>query len=238
MSELKPYCISIAGFDPSGGAGILADIKSFEQNGVYGFGVVSAHTYQNDNEFLGANWCSFEEIEKQITPLKKYNITSAKIGLIKSFDVLEKCILLLKETFPSIKIIWDPILKASAGFDFHTEISLSKSILSNLYLITPNMDEFGALLLDEKENNILLKGGHKDAGKGTDTLFFEGDEFQIIGEVFDKSVQKHGTGCVLSAVITAQVSLGLDIPKACGIGKKYVENFMLSNNTNLGYHTK
>jgi len=62
MTNSKPYVLSIAGFDPSGGAGILADIKTFENIGVYGFGVCSALTYQNDTEFIHVDWIDLDLI--------------------------------------------------------------------------------------------------------------------------------------------------------------------------------
>ena len=71
MINSRPYVLSIAGFDPSGGAGILADIKTFENIGVYGFGVCSALTYQNDTEFIHVDWIDSDKIKEQILVLFK-----------------------------------------------------------------------------------------------------------------------------------------------------------------------
>ena len=116
----RPYVLSIAGFDPSGGAGILADIKTMEALQVQGFGVATSLTYQNENAFLGLHWISLERIIAQLKPLISiYPISVVKIGLIESPTVLQGLLNYLKENLPSVRIVWDPILRASAGFDFH-----------------------------------------------------------------------------------------------------------------------
>src|ERR1700741_5107534 len=138
MQSIGPYCLSIAGFDPSAGAGILADIKTFEANGVYGFGVCSALTFQNDKEFDGVQWISPKQIIAQITPLqRRFNIEYVKVGLIESLDTLSVLISALKTQHS--KLIWDPILNASAGFTFHNNIGRTQliDVLESIYLITP-----------------------------------------------------------------------------------------------------
>ena len=236
MSESRSYCISIAGFDPCGGAGILADIKTFENLKVMGLGVVSALTYQNDASFTGLQWNTFEQIKQQLLPLKKYPVEFAKIGIIEDFEILGKCINLLEETFPGVRIVWDPVLKASAGFLFHSNDGIPAVILKKLFLLTPNMDEYKQLnLKDKSQCAILLKGGHREE-KGIDTLFFNGAELNIEGKAFDKRIAKHGTGCVLSSAIAAYMALGEELTEACRKAKAYVEEFILSNDSNLGYH--
>ena len=120
MSTKKPYVLSIAGFDPSAGAGVLADIKTFESNGVYGFGVASALTWQNDIEFEKVEWIDYYKIIQQISVLlRRFDIQYVKIGLIESLHVLNELTRFLKERIKNPVIIYDPILKASAGFVFH-----------------------------------------------------------------------------------------------------------------------
>src|SRR5690606_29234163 len=113
----RPYILSVAGFDPSGGAGILADIKTFEAYKTIGLGVSTALTYQTEDSFLGLDWQSEKQIDMQLEPLlKRYPIKFAKIGLVESLKSLSQIIEVLKHYNPGMKIIWDPILKASAGF--------------------------------------------------------------------------------------------------------------------------
>ena len=123
MQDLKPYVLSIAGFDPSGGACIHAVIKTFEAHKVFGLGVTSCITYQNDSKFQGLDWIDADSIIRQIDMLiSKYDIGYVKIGLIENFNILEKVINHLIAYNEDIKIIWDPTLKATAGFDFHNDI--------------------------------------------------------------------------------------------------------------------
>ncbi len=90
--------LSVAGFDPSAGAGVLSDIKTFEQHGVQGFGVNTALTYQNDCEFDGMDWCSEKQIVQQIEVVqRRFQINFAKIGLIENLPVLKASIVQLKK---------------------------------------------------------------------------------------------------------------------------------------------
>ncbi|TDQ11336.1 hydroxymethylpyrimidine/phosphomethylpyrimidine kinase [Pedobacter metabolipauper] len=246
----RPYTLSIAGFDPSAGAGILADIKCFEQHQVYGFGICSALTVQNDVDFIANDWLDAHAIINQITPLlTRFTIRSCKIGLIKDQNVLLEVITYLRSKLPLLKIIVDPILKASAGYNFYNlQRGLSQFIpvLDQIDLITPNYDELLVLsgsgdaevaaITWAQYCPVLLKGGHNPDAPGTDLLFD-----QQIKTVFKPGVrkvyQKHGSGCVLSASITANIALGYSLPESCERAKKYMEHFLNSNNTLLGYHS-
>lgn len=238
MLNTRPYCLSIAGFDPSAGAGVLADIKTFEQNEVYGLGISTALTYQNDNEFRGVKWHCSEEIKNQLMPLLNYKPVAVKIGLIESLEALEQAVRLVRYLFGSAFIVWDPILKATAGYEFHTSMELSDYLKQNINLLTPNFEEFNYLRLNDNfEIPILLKGGHRESKKGTDTLIQNGRKIDIYGDIFNYSVNKHGTGCVLSSAICANIAKGMNVLHACQDAKAYVERFILSNKSNLGYHS-
>src|SRR5690606_34283761 len=116
----RPYILSVAGFDPSGGAGVLADIKTFEAYKTIGLGVSTALTYQTEDSFLGVDWHTEKQLEMQLeTLLKRYPVEIAKIGLVESLNSLDHILDILQNYRPGMKIIWDPILKASAEFTFH-----------------------------------------------------------------------------------------------------------------------
>lgn len=251
MSIKKPYVLSIAGLDPSAGAGVLADVKTMEQCGVYGLGVATAITYQNENEFDGLKWLSFEEIEKQLTPLvRKYTIEVVKIGLIKNLEILEKIISLLTTHYSPLHIIWDPILSASAGFNFHSDLDERqlKKVLDSIYLITPNQPEYEKLQLTTynfEKTTVLLKGGHRDEhhdllieprAKSQESRTKNKEPLLIKG-CDKKLVSKHGSGCVLSSAIASYLALGNSLANSCEMGKKYVEHFLESNKGLLGYHS-
>ncbi len=239
MSENRPYCLSIAGYDPCGGAGVLADIKTFEQIRVQGLAVATAVTWQNDSRFDGLRWLSAEELFKQLEPLREYPVKAVKIGLIQDIDCLKELLSWLKASYPLAKIVWDPVLKATAGFAFHDYTTIEMGIRAMVDLITPNLFEYEKLFgQDDKsfDRAVLIKGGHGGNNPGSDILVENGLETIIEGELFADKVDKHGTGCVLSSAITAALAKGHTLKEACSIGKNYVEKFIKSNSGNLGYH--
>lgn len=249
MSDTRPTVLSIAGFDPSAGAGVLADVKTFEAFGVYGMGVVSALTYQNDVDFEKVEWLSLSKIIGQIEVLqKRFAFEYIKIGLIEDLEVLQRLISYLTSPISHPKIIYDPILKASAGFEFYKnkDQKLLEKICSQLYLITPNIPE--ALQLgthkDAEKNakhlstfcNVYLKGGHSVEKKGFDLLFTKDKKEVLFPTTAEHVPPKHGSGCVLSSAITANLTMGLSLEQACLEAKKYITEFLSSNDTLLGYH--
>ena len=245
--SIKVPILSIAGFDPSAGAGLLADVKTMEANGVYGMGVVSALTWQNDIAFERVEWVPAEKIIEQVAVLlKRFEIRHIKIGLIESFDVLKELIDYLERRIEKPVIVYDPILKASAGFVFHDgrEGTLNE-VLRRISCITPNIPEaqqlFGAddmeARLEEASEtvNIYLKGGHSDESTVMDMLFTSDHTYAFANDRLPKG-EKHGSGCVLSAALTAQLALGKTMPVAAEIANAYTYQFLASNETLLGYH--
>jgi len=242
------YGLSVAGLDPSGGAGILADAKTFEALGVQGFGVSTSTTYQNEHTFNGISWLHFDEIVNQLDPLfDAYPIEYAKIGLIENLDVLKGTLAYLKERNKDIFIVWDPILSSSAGYQFHGDgfLESNNEILNAIGLFTPNMEEMKKLYPGNKESEIgiklstycavLLKGGHSQTEHSDDLLFEDGNTTIIKGIRYP--YDKHGTGCVLSAAIVAHLALGDNLEHSCREAKNYVNQFLISNGSLLGTHS-
>jgi len=242
MLSNRPIVLSIAGLDPSAGAGILADIKTYENNQVYGLGVVSAITYQNENQFNGLKWIDFSIIEDQLNALfDQNNIDFVKIGLIESLSLLNNICQYLRARNNSIKIIWDPIISSSTGFKFHNEIDKKefKKAMGTIYLTTPNIDEANMLFGEEVEinnnRNIYLKGGHSEGSFVQDILYFNGDKYEFKSSRIQNG-EKHGSGCVLSSAITANLAKGQNVIDACKNARDYTLTFLKSNSTLLGYH--
>jgi hydroxymethylpyrimidine/phosphomethylpyrimidine kinase len=247
MSENRPIVLTIAGFDPSGGAGVLADIKTFEQHKVYGFAINTANTIQTENEFHKIQWTSIDFVLESITTLLEiYPIKAVKIGIIPSLDYLNQIIFYLKKHSPTIKIIWDPVLKSSTEFEFldiKNQIQLNE-ILVEIDLITPNYHEMQQLFpyFNPHSNThpsgvggLLLKGGHNPDEIGIDNLYTQNDLYKLLPKT-NKCYEKHGSGCVLSSAITANIALGQNLKTACENAKIYTENYLLSNPTKLGFH--
>jgi len=85
MSEIRPFVLTIAGFDPSGGAGVLADVKTVEQHQVYGLAIITGNTIQTENEFLKMEWIPIDFVLESIEILfNKYEIKAVKIGIVPS----------------------------------------------------------------------------------------------------------------------------------------------------------
>lgn len=247
MQTERPFVMSIAGYDPSGGAGLLADIKTMEQLKVQGLGVCTAMTLQTESECLSLNWQPLEEILNSIDVLmKNYSVQVVKIGVIKDAEFLTEIVKTIKSINPQTKIIWDPVLKSTSEFSFFdlNTISELENVLQQIDLMTPNCHEYKILegnnLFEDLNNScsVLIKGGHREDKIGTDILVDNGKEISI--QPNDKTsvfYPKHGSGCVLSSAIASHLALGKNVEEACRNGKLYIEKFLTSNSTLLGFHS-
>lgn len=244
MQTERPFVMSIAGYDPSGGAGLLADIKTFEQLKVRGLGVCTAMTLQTDSKFFNLQWRPIEEVESGIDVLmKSYPVEVVKIGIVKDAEFLTRIVKQVKSINNAVKIVWDPVLKSTSEFSFFdlNTISELENVLQKIDLITPNYNEYKILQeasLFENSCSVLIKGGHREDKIGTDVLIDDGREISI--ESNDEALvcyPKHGSGCVLSSAIAGYLSKGENLETACRKGKLYIEKFLTSNSTLLGFHS-
>lgn len=246
----RPYIVTIAGLDPSSGAGLTADIKTFETLQCYGLSVCTANTVQNDVSFKECYWTPAEQIKAQIEILfERFNIDFVKIGIIENWLVLNEVIDLLLLKNPKVKIVLDPVLKSSSNFEFHNTITNKyfDMILSKIYLLTPNYNEIQTLYIDKSieetiqyissKTNLFLKGGHREESIGKDELFTKNGQQFTLNPRLSSITEKHGSGCVLSSAITSYLALGFPLLKACFKGKCYNEKVLCSNKSLLGYHT-
>lgn len=237
MPKVRPYCLTIAGFDPSGGAGILADCKTFEQHKTQGLAVITANTLQTEDTFKRVEWITDEIILEQLNLLlDRYSIQFIKIGLISSSELLEKIVTIINEKCAKPTIVWDPILGASAGGEFDTNRFrlFLKSEVSKHLIITPNLPEYEILDLKNHPSTIYLKGGHSEQ-KGKDHLFFEGKVFPFAPQI-QTEWTKHGTGCIFSSALLANLAWKYPMIKSCLRAKRYVEKRIVSNPSLLAYH--
>ena len=248
MSTNRPIALSIAGFDPIGGAGVLADIKTFEQHQVTGFAITTANTIQTENEFFEIEWTDLNFVTRSIETLfQNYKIKAVKIGIVPSLDYLNQILSTINALSPTTQIVWDPVLKSTTDFNFITienQLELNK-ILSKIDLITPNYNEAEILfpgfvsnqlsLKNETPCAILLKGGHNPIEIGTDRLFLKNQIIELLPSN-KRCFEKHGSGCVLSSAIASNLALDQTLTEACKNAKTYIEKFLSSNSTLIGYH--
>ncbi|MBC7847870.1 MAG: hydroxymethylpyrimidine/phosphomethylpyrimidine kinase [Flavobacterium sp.] len=250
MQQNRPYVLTIAGFDPSAGAGVLADVKTFEQHQVYAFAINTGNTIQTEMEFFEIQWTDLEFVQKSLEKLfESYSIKAVKIGIVPSLDYLKEIVSSIKRLSPETKIVWDTILKSTTEFDF---LKIEKQtilieIMKKIDLITPNYDEILQLsskgmnaettaILLSKYCPVLLKGGHNLEEIGVDHLYLKNRFFSLTPNANIEIISKHGSGCVLSSAITANLALDQDLITACINAKNYIETYLQSNLTKLGYH--
>lgn len=247
MSEKMIRALTIAGFDGSAGAGVLADIKTMAHFGVYGEAVCTALTEQNENDFVTPGWVIWDRIEAQLNTLfKSYTFKYVKIGLVEKAKTLKRIVEFVRTKSPDAFILWDPIVSASAGFHFlrATDQEDFVPVMKQLDLVTPNQDEFAFLGLglsasrDEialgKDFAVLLKGGHASGKDAVDTLWYGDEQLKFVSPRIPGG-GKHGTGCNLSSAILSGIALGKSLPEACQVAKDYMDKFLQSGEGNLGF---
>lgn len=246
MQEERPFVISIAGFDPSGGAGLLSDIKTLEHVKVMGLGVCTALTLQTASQCLNLEWRPINEVVNELKVLMShYPVSVVKIGIVKDAGFLSDIIQTIKTCNSDAKIIWDPVLKSTSEFTFFNLETLPKlkEIMDKITLITPNYNEYKVLeenggLSEKNSCSILIKGGHREDLLGTDFLVEDGKE-TLLEPVNGNFIYypKHGSGCVLSSAIAGELAKGENMETACRKGKSYIEQFLKSNPSLLGTHS-
>ena len=246
MSKMT-YAMTIAGFDGSGGAGILADIKTMRDFGVYGCSVCTALTVQNELSFADPGFLPWERIRVQLDKLREVReYKFIKIGLVQDAEMLQKIVEWIRQNNSDAFVIWDPIMGATTGFRFFADDDADRffPVFSQIDLITPNQYEYAYLglgvadsrkeLLVGKKTSILLKGGHAEGEDSTDTLWHEGKIFKFTSKRFI-GVDKHGSGCTLSSAILANVALGKSLPESCQAAKLYIEKFLAGGEGRVGW---
>lgn len=243
--------LSIAGFDPSGGAGILADIKTFHSLGVYGTAAITALTVQNVKRVVEIKGVEPEFLSKQIDIIiEAENIQYAKTGMLYSPEIVK--IIASKVNEHNLKLIVDPVLVAGSGGTLSVENlaeSIKKYLLPIADLTTPNIYEASVLSGIEIENEddavdaaqvlgkicpVVVTGGHLN---GCD-IFFDGSLNFIDGEIIH-SPNTHGSGCTYSAAVTAYQTKGLSmlesIKKAADFTKNAIKNGQYGTLSQLEY---
>lgn len=216
--------MSIAGVDPSGGAGIFADIKTFQALGVYGTGIVTALTAQNPQKMYSLKAIETSYVEEQIDAvLDTYNVEYIKTGMLYSTDIIKSVSKKIREY--NLKAVVDPVMVSTSGGELaKNDLSqnLLKYLLPKAILTTPNVSEAEKLtnikITNEEEakkaceklgktcNNIIT-GGHLN---GINTINIDGTT-SIFEQKLLKTDNLHGSGCNFSAAIVSYLSQKNDL---------------------------
>ncbi|MEZ5659126.1 MAG: bifunctional hydroxymethylpyrimidine kinase/phosphomethylpyrimidine kinase [Burkholderiaceae bacterium] len=246
MSEKIPNVLSIAGVDPSGGAGIFADLKTFSALGAYGCGVVTALTAQNTRAVEGVMLVDPAFVQQQMRTLfADVRIDAIKIGMLGAVPLIEGVAEALRRFAPGVPVVLDPVMVAKSGDPLLAEDAvdaLRSTLLPLATLITPNLPEAGVLLggaapasLDEMRialprlrammapgagHWVMLKGGHLD--DRADDLLGDGDTVIELPGRRVPTRNTHGTGCSLSAAIAALLPRAENLPDAVRQAKQWL----------------
>jgi len=244
-------CLTIAGVDPSGGAGVLADIKTFSRLDGFGTGAITSLTFQNTTGVFGAASQSAETVYRQIKAVAEdMKIAAVKTGMLPTREVIEtvaKCI----EEFRLKNIVVDPVVRSTSGFDLIDDEALD-ALVEKLFplatVVTPNLAEAerivgrkissldelhsaGKKMLDLGASAVLIKGGHSIENapeKAVDRLYLANEMREFEAE-FIAGEPVHGTGCALSAAIAANLAHSKDLFAAIEDAKGFVTDAIRSS---------
>lgn len=235
--------LSIAGFDGSGGAGIQADLKTFSALGCYGMTVLTALPVQNTSGVKHCYSIPLQAIDDQLNVLfDDIKPDGIKLGMLFNSEIIELVSSFLKRKAIDIPIVIDPVTVAKSGDPLllpEAVSSLITQLMPLATLITPNLPEAAAFtginatneeemldvgnkLLEFGSKYVLLKGGHLQSPESNDLLMGANGDIHWFTSPRINSKNTHGTGCTLSAAITACLAQNIDLITSCRIAKNYL----------------
>lgn len=245
---MTKIALTIAGVDPSAGAGVYADIRAFAAFGVFPTAAITSITFQNTQGVFGAEHQSAESVRRQVEPiLDDFAVDAVKTGMLPNREIIEEVARLVKEG--SLRnFVVDPVVRSTSGFDLIDNEAL-KSMIYGLFplsdLITPNVPETeritgiaigseedvhdaARIMRSQGARNVLIKGGHLDLDENgsskryaRDYLFLDGELTVVEGDFHDTTAT-HGTGCTLASAIAASLALGKEIKESVEVAKRFV----------------
>lgn len=235
--------LSIAGSDPSGGAGIQADLKIFQALGAFGMAVPAALTMQNSCGVSGVSAVSPRVLRAQLeTLLSDIKPNAVKTGMLltqRNVDIVAAVV----SEFRVKNLVIDPVLRSTSGrvlLQPAAISSLKKNLISRALIVTPNIPEAEVLsglsihtesdrdyaagrILDLGPKYVLIKGGHAN-GRAEDTLY--GGKTVLSFSTPRRKGEFHGTGCALSSAIAVFIGRGLSVEKAVEKAKQLVDSLL------------
>lgn len=237
-----PNVLSIAGSDPSGGAGIQADIKAISANGAFAMAAITALTAQNTQGVTGIHLVPPDFVQSQIeTVFADIRVNSVKIGMIANADIAAAVATALN-AHRSTQIVLDPVMIAKGGARLlqpDAVTTLRDALLPLATVLTPNLPEAahllnapiattreemvaqGAALCALGPKAVFMKGGHLDSPHSPDCLVTTQD-VTWFEAVRTQTANTHGTGCTLSSALAALLARGFSLPDAAVAAKAYV----------------
>jgi hydroxymethylpyrimidine/phosphomethylpyrimidine kinase len=241
-----PVALTIAGSDPSGGAGIQADLKTFHQRGVYGTSVLTLVTVQNTQRVSAVEVLSpslvaaqLEAVLEDIPPAAAKTGALGEVGIVRLVAEYARAF-----NFP---LVVDPVMISKHGQPLMSDearVAMLDLLLPFAFLVTPNLHEAGALagmavhdpdsmkaaaikIASFGAKAVLVKGGHLETD-ALDVLYWKGQMVEYRSPRI-QTVHTHGTGCTFSSCITAELAKGCDLVDAVAIAKRYITKAIETN---------
>jgi hydroxymethylpyrimidine/phosphomethylpyrimidine kinase len=234
--------LTIAGSDPSGGAGIQADLKTFTALGVYGTSAITALTAQNTTGVSGVFDVPPAFVGQQIDAIvTDIRPDAVKTGMLANAAIVEVVAAKLQQ-YQLPHVVVDPVMVAKSGSRLLAEDAVSAvrtKLLPLAEVLTPNIPEAEELLGRSLESDddirraavdiqamgpraVIIKGGHRAGDKVVDVLF-DGEDFHEYRNTRVKTDSTHGTGCTFASAIAAHLALGENLPDAVGLARDYLQ---------------
>ncbi|MDH5721928.1 MAG: bifunctional hydroxymethylpyrimidine kinase/phosphomethylpyrimidine kinase [Alphaproteobacteria bacterium] len=234
-----PNILSIAGSDPSGGAGIQADLKTFAALGGYGMAVITALTAQNTQGVSGVMDVDEAFVRQQIEAIfQDIHVDAVKIGMLSNAEII-KVVADILEKYQSPNIVLDPVMVSTSGdslISADAAEAMKEHLIPLADVLTPNIPEAEKLsrkaVLDMEEaalgllslgcEAVYLKGGHLKTLQALDVLAKTGGITKTYEAERIDTQNTHGTGCTLSSALAAYLGHGMELEEACGAAKNYL----------------
>jgi hydroxymethylpyrimidine kinase/phosphomethylpyrimidine kinase len=242
LQEKPPRALTIAGFDPSGGAGVLADVRTFAAFGLRASAVITSLTFQNERQVFGAEHQTGEAVRAQVLPLlEDGEFACAKTGMLPTREVVQTVAQLFRETDLPRPVV-DPVMVSSSGQRLMEEDAvraLIDELLPLARVVTPNIPEAetltGTIVTTEADMRqaarlirelgaraVLIKGGHLLGGEEAIDVLDDEGKVTVFREQRVVGAELHGSGCILSAAIAAGLGQGMTLVDAVGAAKSFV----------------
>lgn len=235
-------CLTIAGSDSGGGAGIQADLKAFQANGVFGMSAITSITAQNTQRVARAYDLPVDLVLAQLDAVfEDFEVAGLKTGMLSSPEIVEAVAGYLRGLPTRPPIVVDPVMVSKSGYPLLVEDAVGRvkaDLLPLATVVTPNrreaellsgvkiesrssLKEVGRRILDLGPGAVLLKGGHLEEDLAVDYLFEPGAVRSFSALRIDTDTT-HGTGCTLSAALCANLARGIGLHDAVERAKDYV----------------
>ena len=246
--------LTVGGSDSGGGAGIQADLKTFQALGVHGASVITCITAQNPKRVLGVETCTPSLVGRQLRAvLEELRPTAAKTGMLYSGETIRVVARFIRRT--AVPLVVDPVMVATSGSRLLRRDALralAEELLPLARLITPNLPE-AEVLTGERLGSVedlrraarrlqrrfgcaaLVKGGHLRGLRQAVDIFYDGADELLLTAPFVRGIKTHGTGCTYSAAIAGGLARGWALPRAVLEAKEFVTQAIAHSQITAGH---